>query len=378
MSETANTAVETVNKREITVKPLSENAFVAFWQKIWRWWLGVWYNFADKHPKGAKLIYQIFFFVVFSQGVTIFQFLVFIIMPHILGIGLAGTQWLFPGVELTIFGVTFPYSFLGEVVAKVDDVVVIGGGLGFTISYWTGTFLAQCINLPLQRNITFKSNGNFWYQAMWYFIGWVLLSLVTGAFKGIWKPLLNHWWGAGSIWVTLVDTVVMGGVAMIIFYFIFLVIFPDPIKTAESTAKKAEAKKAELEQVKATGDKVAIEKAQIAYNKAQEKATKAEGQRKIFIAKKEISAAESLANAKAVAYVSIKNSLNKAIEEKEIAVKNNDSAKIEELQKVIDFENSRVKQAYDVAVSTADAFDKVNAEQSELMKIGEQEITIKA
>ena len=63
------------------VKPLSENAFVRFFQRIARWWLGAWYGFADKHPKLAPWIYKIFFFFVFSMGVTIWQFIVMTFLP---------------------------------------------------------------------------------------------------------------------------------------------------------------------------------------------------------------------------------------------------------------------------------------------------------
>ena len=35
--------------------------------------------------------------------------------------------------------------------------ILIGGGLGYFISYELGSFLAQCINFPLQRNITLKA-----------------------------------------------------------------------------------------------------------------------------------------------------------------------------------------------------------------------------
>ena len=54
-------------------------------------WMKIWGNFEEKHPKLAKWVYQIFYFFVFSMGVTIFQYLVFTFMPGILGKGLAGT-----------------------------------------------------------------------------------------------------------------------------------------------------------------------------------------------------------------------------------------------------------------------------------------------
>ena len=49
----------------------------------------IWSNFKEKHPELAKWLYQIFYFIVFSEGVTIFQYLIFTFMPKMLGVGLA-------------------------------------------------------------------------------------------------------------------------------------------------------------------------------------------------------------------------------------------------------------------------------------------------
>ena len=77
----------------------------------------------------------------------------------------------------------FTWSLLGY---NASGAVIIGGGLGYFISYEVGSFLAQCINFPLQRNITFKSKGNPVYQAMWYFIAWVVIKYHIG--------ILLHGW----------------------------------------------------------------------------------------------------------------------------------------------------------------------------------------
>ena len=123
-------------------------------------WMGIWEPFSKNHPKLAKWIYQIGLFFIFSNGVTIFQYLVFTFLPGILGMGLAGTEFMVPQAAMSLFGVDFTWSLIGTPVHyDAMGAVVIGGGLGYTISYWLGTFLAQCINFPLQRNLTFKRHG---------------------------------------------------------------------------------------------------------------------------------------------------------------------------------------------------------------------------
>lgn len=99
-------------------------------------WMNVWNNFEEKHPKLSKWVYQIFYFFVFSMMVTVFQYLVFTFMPRILGIGLAGTEFMWPQKELHLFGVDFTWSLLGyNVLYDADGAVLIGGGLGYFISY---------------------------------------------------------------------------------------------------------------------------------------------------------------------------------------------------------------------------------------------------
>lgn len=195
-------------------------------KNLYQWWLGKWGGFSKKHPKASKWIYQIFYFWVFSMGVTVFQYLVFTFMPAILGKGLAGTEFMWPQTELHIFGISFSWSLLGyNVLYDAAGAVVVGGGLGYFISYEVGSFLAQCINFPLQRNITFKSKGNVWYQAMWYFIAWIVISLICNGFNNLWMPIASAY--VPPAIYNLLGTFITGGVSMAIFFFVFKIIFPE-------------------------------------------------------------------------------------------------------------------------------------------------------
>ena len=136
-------------------------------------WMKVWKEFEEKYPKLSKWVYQLFYFFVFSMGVTIFQYLVFTFMPHLLGKNL----------------------------------------------------FAQCINFPLQRNITFKSKGNPVYQVVWYFLAWIIISLICNGFNNLWMPIAQQY-VAPAIYNLLV-TFITGGVSMVIFFFVFKIIFPE-------------------------------------------------------------------------------------------------------------------------------------------------------
>lgn len=195
-------------------------------KQINEWWMTRWNSFEEKHPKLSKWLYQIFYFFVFSMMVTVFQYLVFTFMPGVLGKELAGAEFMWPQVPVKIFGVEFVWSLLGyQVLRDATGAVAIGGGLGYFISYETGSFIAQCINFPLQRNITFKSHGNVWYQAMWYLLAWIVISLICNGMNNLWMPIASKY--APPAVYNLLVTFITGGVSMIIFFFVFKIIFPE-------------------------------------------------------------------------------------------------------------------------------------------------------
>lgn len=266
------------------IKPLSQNAFVRFFQKIWRWWLGVWYGFCDKHPKGSGLLYKVFFFLVFSEGVTILQYIIMTFLPYAFaGLNNGPAGW--PGVEVGSTG---------------QQYIIFGDtqGWGYFIAFELAVFAAQCINFPLQRNITYRSHGNPWFQAMWYFIGWVLVSVFTNALWGILNVYLVYWHWPDAV-TGIIKTVITGGVSMVIFFFIFLVIFPDNNKTA----KKARARYEKLKAAYASSEALA---------KAEAKAVLWEDRASKSNAEKEFIKAVSQSSAKAMRYFALQKSAQTA------------------------------------------------------------------
>lgn len=286
-------AMTAADEAKLQPKPLSQNGFVAFWQKIWRWWQGVWYGFSEKHPKLSGLIYMVFFFLVFSYGVTIWQFLVMTFLPYALT-GLGTESWGWPNIV---------FDFANE---NGATYMIFGdaNGLGYFLAFEIAVFTAQCINLPLQRNITYRSHGNPWIQAMWYFIGWVLVSIATNAIWGFINVFFTSWgWylpgseGLATV-AGLIKTVLTGGVSMVVFFFVFLIIFPD-VHKMEATRKK------QLEEAQASGDAQKIAKAQEQYDIALEHMRR-------FDSEKNYATVNSIAEAKINGYNGMKKKLEKA------------------------------------------------------------------
>ena len=338
---------DNITTAEVKIKPLSSNGFLAFFQKIWRWWIGVWSGFSDKHPKLSKLIYRIFFFIVFSEGVTIYQYLIFLFLPQAFGLRLAQTEWLWPGWVLgtDAAGNVYKFALLGKtLVYDNNGNAVIGGGLGYFFAFLFATFTAQCINFPLQRNITFKSKGNPWYQFMWYIIGWIFIQPFCDGLISVYKWLVGCVIGASIpvFLLTLLDTIIMGGVSMVIFFFIFLVIFPDLNKMAANAQKKVE----KLEAAGADPEKIAAAKAY-----AKEIGDKA----RLDNARKEEISASSIANSKAVTWDATKKRAEK------LEAKGAESAKIEAAKNL-------AEEKYAAALEAAIKRDQAIAAYAEVKK----------
>ena len=185
-----------------------------------------WKNLEEKHPKITKWIREGGLFLIFSNLVTVIQYIIYAFLPNLLGLEFAAIVWSWPAVPIKLFGVEFTWNAIGyDVLYDTTGNVMIGGGVGYLIAMLVGSFLAQCINFPLQRNITFRSKGNPWYQAIWYFIAWVVITFVVNSINCVWVAVASQ---LLPTWIyNMGTTVLMGGISMVIFFFVFIIIFPE-------------------------------------------------------------------------------------------------------------------------------------------------------
>lgn len=185
-----------------------------------------WSNFEETHPKASKWVREGGLFLIFSNLVTVVQYIIYAFLPNLLGLELAGTEWSWPAIPVTLFGINFTWNAIGyDVVYDSDGNVAIGGGLGYLIAMLVGSFLAQVVNFPLQRNITFRSKGNPVYQAMWYFIAWVVITFIVNSINCVWVAVASQL--LPTFIYNIGTTVLMGGISMVVFFFVFKIIFPE-------------------------------------------------------------------------------------------------------------------------------------------------------
>ena len=174
----------------------------------------LWSTFSEKH----KLVAQFVKFYAFSLFVTVLQYLLLTFLP---GLFYNLTDWCSIPCQLI-------HLNLGPVDTYVFNYPVTGdatGGMGYFAAFAITLFLAQCVNFPMQRNITFKSKGNVWYQIAWYVVAFVLITIVCSFLMGIYVPLCKQFFPPALYNVPI--TVINGGVQMVIYFPIYKIIFPE-------------------------------------------------------------------------------------------------------------------------------------------------------
>lgn len=171
-------------------------------------------SFAKKHPKAAQWIREGGLFIIFSYVVTFLKYLMLMFLPALFS-KYADNGWGWPSLQASLFGVPFTFNVIGY---AVED-----GGLAYMFANLVSSLLGECVNFPLQRNITFKSKGPLALQIPLYFLGWVAIFLIVNAINSVWV-------GVAKVLVppaiyNIGTTVLTGGVAMVVFFIINKIIF---------------------------------------------------------------------------------------------------------------------------------------------------------
>lgn len=182
---------------------------------IKNWWNG----FADKHPKLAEWVRKGGLFLLFSYFVTFLKALLLMFLPNLFRGMVGNAEWLWPNIPVELFGVKFNLAIIGNALEEVNGVIT--GGLAFTLANLVTICFGECVNFPLQRNVTFKSHGPLGIQIAAHGIATIGVFLVMNLFTCIWNPVTNALISNAAFRNTLqsiVTSVVTGGVAMVIIF----------------------------------------------------------------------------------------------------------------------------------------------------------------
>lgn len=181
----------------------------------------LWQSFADKNPKAAQWVREGGLFLIVSNGITIIRGLFIELLMVILLPLLGKDSFGFPGITIDIFGVEFDWYILGY---EQD-----AGGISYFFATIIGMVLFEIINFFIQRGWVFRSKGNILRQFVLYFLAFCIVIPLVNSINCFWVAFITN-----SIIRGLGTTVITGGVAMVVFFFVNKIIFND--------AKKEEAK----------------------------------------------------------------------------------------------------------------------------------------
>ena len=96
-----------------------------------------WKSFSDKHPKVAKWVREGGLFVIVSNLVTVFKYLLLTFLPAAFS-GLGDKSFGWPGIPVTLLGETFQWNILGYDQAH--------GGLAYFAAYMVAMIIGECVD----------------------------------------------------------------------------------------------------------------------------------------------------------------------------------------------------------------------------------------
>ena len=178
-----------------------------------------WAKFAEKHPGAAKWIREGGLFVIVSNLITVFKYLLLQFLPAAFA-GLGDRSFGWPAMPLTIAGVTFEWNILGYDQAH--------GGLAYFAAYMVAMVIGECINFPIQKYFVFRNREKPGRQIAWYVMAFILITCIVNSINCIWVAVAGIYVPA---WLYNIGTTVLnGGVSMVVFFFVNKIIFPETPK----------------------------------------------------------------------------------------------------------------------------------------------------
>lgn len=186
----------------------------------------IWLDFADKYPKVSVWVREGGLFVIVSNLITIFKYLILTFLP--LAFAFMGSRdFGFPGIDLTILGVEFKWYIIGY---GADQ-----GGLAYFTAYMVAMLIGEVINFFIQRKWVFRSNGNILRQSMWYALAFCVVTCIVNSINCIWVAVAGNFVKG---WLYNIGTTVLnGGVSMVVFFIVNKIVFNDA-KNTEGTEDK--------------------------------------------------------------------------------------------------------------------------------------------
>lgn len=171
-------------------------------------------SWIENHPKAAKWIREGGLFVVVSNVITVFKYLLLTFLPAAFAF-LGSRDFGFPGIDLNLFGIEFKWYIIGY---GADQ-----GGIAYFTAYMIAMVIGEVINFFIQRSWVFRSKGNILYQGIWYLLAFCLVTVVVNSVNCIWAAVAGHF---VEPWLYNIGTTFLnGGISMVVFFIVNKIVF---------------------------------------------------------------------------------------------------------------------------------------------------------
>ena len=130
--------------------------------------MNFWNNFAAKHPAAAKWVREGGLFVIVSNLITLFKYLLLQFLPKAFA-SLPVVDFGWPGIDITLFGETFKWNILGYDAAH--------GGLPYFCAYMVAMVIGECWPSASSPASSTPSTASGWLRP----VCWCLISSTTSA-----------------------------------------------------------------------------------------------------------------------------------------------------------------------------------------------------
>ena len=188
----------------------------------------LWNSFAEKNPKAAQWVREGGLFFLVSNGITLVRGFVVLLLTEILVPMIGKESFGFPGIPVNIFGIEFDWYILGY-----DSNA---GGVSYFTAFIIGTVIFEIVNFFIQRSWVFRSKGNIVRQFILYFLAFCIVIPIVNSINCFWVAFMT------IEWIEAIGTTVLtGGVAMVVFFFLNKVIFIDTPKQNTENNENGEA-----------------------------------------------------------------------------------------------------------------------------------------
>lgn len=158
--------------------------------KIWRFLAKPVYKFRDKHPEFYNKHRDLIGSFLCGAAGAIATYVLMAFMPYIFGQKLAEVEILLPDVDIYFQEIKYDWSIIGFPIRVRDGLPIIGGGVGYSISYYFANFVSFLISYTFMRKFH-HSKQNPYKQ---FFIGLAFCfstTIITNMINGLWLPIVS-------------------------------------------------------------------------------------------------------------------------------------------------------------------------------------------